>query len=93
MGVVRGVRYFGLERDTGPEMYMPLRQTGDYQTVDLVVRGAVPTARLVPAIRAALSVRPGLPAVGFRSMEQLGARSVFTRRLWCGCSSGLPASG
>jgi putative ABC transport system permease protein len=30
VGVVGGVSYFGLDRDSGPEMYMPLR-TGDYR--------------------------------------------------------------
>ena len=81
VGVVTDVRYFALERDTGQEMCMLLRQTGDYQTVDLVVRSAVPPASLIPGIRAALKrADPGLPAVEFRTMEQLVARSVFTRR-------------
>ena len=82
VGVVNDVRYFALERDTGQEMYMLLKQTGDYQTVDLVVRSAVPPASLIPAIRAALKrADPGLPAVEFRTMEQLVDRSVFTRRI------------
>ena len=82
VGVVNDVRYFALERDTGQEMYMLLRQTGDYETVDLVVRSAVPPASLIPGIRAALKrADPGLPAVDFRTMQQLVDRSVFTRRL------------
>jgi predicted permease len=82
IGVVNDVRYFALERDTGQEMYMLLRQNGDYQTVDLVVRSAVPPASLIPGIRAALKrADPGLPAVEFRTMEQLVERSVFTRRI------------
>jgi predicted permease len=82
VGVVNDVRYFALERDTGQEMYMLIQQTGDYQTVDLVVRSAVPPASLIPGIRAALKrADPGLPAVDFRTMEQLVDRSVFTRRL------------
>ncbi len=82
VGVVNDVRYFALDRDTGQEMYMLLRQTGDYQTVDLVVRSAVPPASLIPGIRAALKrADPGLPAVEFRTMAQLVDRSVFTRRI------------
>jgi predicted permease len=82
VGVVNDVRYFALERDTGQEMYMLLRQTGDYQTVDLVVRSAVPPASLIPSIRAALKrADPELPAVEFRTMDQLVDRSVFTRRI------------
>lgn len=80
-GVVDEVRYFALERDTGQEMYMLLRQTGDYETVDLVIRSAVPPASLIPGIRAALKrADPGLPAMDFKTMEQLVDRSVSTRR-------------
>jgi hypothetical protein len=82
IGTVNDVRYFALERDAGQEMYMLLRQTGDYHTVDLVVRSAVPPASLIPGLRAALKrADPGLPAVEFRTMEQLVNRSVFTRRI------------
>jgi predicted permease len=82
IGVINDVRYFALDRDTGQEMYMHLGQTGDYQTVDLVVRSAIAPASLIPGIRAALKrADPGLPAVEFRTMEQLVDRSVFTRRI------------
>jgi predicted permease len=81
VGVVGGVSYFGLERDAGIEMYLPLRQTGDYAVVDLVVRSQRPAASLMPAVRAALArVDPQLPATEFRTMEQLVDRSVFARR-------------
>ena len=82
VGVVYYVRYFDLERDTSQEMYMLLRQTGNYQTVDLVVRSAVPTAGLIPAIRLALKRADStLPGVEFRTMDQLLDRSVLIRRL------------
>jgi predicted permease len=80
VGVVGDVRYFGLDRDTDFEMYMPL-STGDYQSVDLVVRAAVPPAALASGIRAALHrVDPTLPVAEFRTMQQLVDRSVFARR-------------
>ncbi len=80
VGVVGDVRYFGLDRDADLEMYMPLR-TGDYQSVDLVVRAAAPPAALVSGIRAALHrVDPTLPVAEFRTMQQLVDRSVFARR-------------
>lgn len=82
VGVATDARYFSLDRDSGAEMYMPLRQTGDYEVVDLVVRASGPPARLVPAVRAALKgVDPDLPATQFRTLEQLIDRSVFARRL------------
>ena len=94
IGLVNDVRYFTLERDTGQEMYMLLRQTGDYETVDLVVRSAVPPASLIPGIRAALKrADPGLPAVEFRTMEQLVNRAVFTRRISVQLLAGFAAFG
>ena len=80
VGVVGDVRYFGLDRGTDPEMYMPLR-TGDYQSVDLVVRAGVPQLALASGIRAALHrVDPNLPVAEFRTMQQLVDRSLFARR-------------
>jgi putative ABC transport system permease protein len=80
VGVVGDVRYFGLDRDTDLEMYMPLNG-GDYQSVDLVVRAAVPPVALASGIRAALHrVDPTLPVAEFRTMQQLVDRSVFARR-------------
>ena len=80
VGVVGDVRYFGLDRDTDIEMYMPLR-TGDYQSVDLVVRAAVPPATLAAGMRAALRrFDPALPVAEFRTMGELMDRSVFARR-------------
>jgi hypothetical protein len=75
IGIVTDVRYFALGRHTGQEMYMLLRQTGDYQTVDLVVRSMVPPASLTPGIRAALKI--GLPAAW------MGAKAI-SGLLFCG---------
>jgi predicted permease len=81
IGVVRGVRYFGLEQDSGAEMYLPIRQTSDFTSVDLVIRGLRSPTELAPRIRAALrSIDPNLPATEFRTMRQLVDRSVFARR-------------
>ena len=93
VGVVGGVRYFGLDRGLDPEMYMPLRN-GDYQSVDLVVRGAIPPTTLAAGVRAALrSVDPNLPTVEFRTMEQLVDRSVFARRFTVLLVAGFAAFG
>jgi predicted permease len=80
VGVVGDVHYFGLDRGTDPEMYLPL-SVGDYQSVDLVVRAAGPPVALASGIRAALHrVDPTLPVAEFRTMQQLVDRSVFARR-------------
>ena len=81
VGVVNDVRYFALERDTGQEMYMLLRQTGDYQTVNLVVRARLlQQASKSPASSGAEACRC-CAAGRIRTMEQLVDRSVLTRRL------------
>ena len=93
VGVVGGVRYFGLDRGLEPEMYLPIR-TGDYQSVDLVVRGAIPTTALAAGVRAALRrIDPNLPTVEFRTMQQLVDRSVFARRFTVLLVAGFAAFG
>ncbi len=81
IGVVGGVRYFGFEKESGPEVYFPIRQNGDFSSVDLVVRSTTSPELLAGAVRTALrSVDPNLPAASFRTMDQLVDRAVFARR-------------
>jgi predicted permease len=94
VGVVGDVRYFGLDRGLDAEMYMPMRQTADYESVDLAVRGAVSPTALAAGVRAALRrVDPNLPTVEFRTMEQLVDRSVFARRFTVLLVAGFAAFG
>ncbi len=46
VGVVVDVRHMALESVGGPEMYLPMRQTGDYSAMNLVVRTVIPPERL-----------------------------------------------
>jgi predicted permease len=81
VGVVRDVRHLALEKESGFEMYLPIRQTNAYSSVDLVVRGAHSAADLASAVRAALSpLDPTLPANEFRTIQGLVDRSVSPRR-------------
>ena len=80
-GVVGDVRHLALEKGSGSEMYLPIRQTTDYSSVDLVVRTTLPPAALAPAIRAALKpLDPNLPAKEFRTVQQLVDRATSPRR-------------
>src|SRR6202035_2851925 len=45
IGVVADVRHEALEKAGGSEMYLPMRQTGDYSAMNLVVRTVVPPER------------------------------------------------
>lgn len=81
VGVVGDVRHLALEQASGCEMYLPIRQTNDYSSVDLVVRTALPPAALASAIRGALKpIEPNLPANEFRTLQQLVDKAVSPRR-------------
>jgi predicted permease len=81
IGVVGGVRYFGFEKDAGLEVYFPIRQTDNFSSVDLVVRGSGSPAVLAADVRTALrAADPNLPAAEFRTMDELVDRAVFARR-------------
>ncbi len=81
VGVVGDVRHQALEETGGGEMYLPLRQTGDYAAVDLVVRTSLPTDGLAAAVRAVLRpIDPDLPAAEFRTLQELVDKAVSPRR-------------
>ena len=82
VGVVGDVRHLALEQASGSEMYLPIRQTQDYGSVDLVVRTSLPAAPLAGAVRVALApIEPNLPAHEFRTLQQLVDKAVSPRRL------------
>jgi predicted permease len=81
VGVVGEARYFSLERRSGPEMYMPIRQTGDFRVVNLVVRSNTPATTLAAALRTAMArVDPNVPVADVQSLGQLVDHTVFPRR-------------
>jgi ABC-type antimicrobial peptide transport system permease subunit len=62
-------------------MYLPIRQTNDYPSVDLVVRTALAPADLAAAVRGALKpIEPNLPLNEFRTLQRLVDKSVSPRR-------------
>jgi predicted permease len=81
VGVVADVRHASLEAASGPEMYLAMRQTGDYAAMQLVVRTALPPDSLAAGIRTALRpVDPNLPVREFVTFEDLVDRAVSPRR-------------
>jgi predicted permease len=81
VGVVADVRHEALEKVGGSEMYLPMRQTGDYPAVELVVRTALPPDRLASAVRAALRpIDPNLPVGEFKTLQELVDKAVSPRR-------------
>jgi ABC-type antimicrobial peptide transport system permease subunit len=62
-------------------MYLPMRQTGDYAAIQLVVRTALPPDSLAAALRTTLRpVDPNLPVREFQTLQDLVDRAVSPRR-------------
>jgi predicted permease len=81
VGVVGDVHHGGPELSGGSEMYLPMRQTGDYAAMRLVVRTALPSDSLAAAIRMALRpIDPNLPVTEFQTMQGLVDKVVSPRR-------------
>ncbi|MEX2301304.1 MAG: ABC transporter permease [Bryobacterales bacterium] len=81
IGVVQNVRHSSLEEESGNEMYMNIRQQGDWGAIDVVVRTKMPVESIAPGIRAALrSLDPTLPTSDFQTLGQIVDRAVSPRR-------------
>ena len=81
VGVVSDVRHIALEQEAGAEMYIPMRQTGDYSAVQLVARGSIGAPAMAAAIRNALRpLDPSLPANEFQVLRDLVDKSISPRR-------------
>ena len=87
IGVVANVRHGSIEEAGGNEMYLDYRQSGDWSTMEMVVRSRRPAESLVPDVRAALAdYDTALPTGGFYQLERLiddavGPRAFITRLL------------
>jgi predicted permease len=81
VGVVGDVRHLSLEKDAGLELYFPIRQTGDFSSVDLVVRAKTAPETLAGALRATLvPLNADIAANEFRPLETLVDKAVSPRR-------------
>ncbi len=81
VGVVADVRHKALEKAGEAQLYLPMRQTGDYSAMNLVVRSVIPADRLAASVRTALKpIDPDLPVSEFRTLEDLVDKAVSPRR-------------
>ncbi len=81
VGVVGDVRHMALEKGSGLEMYIPIKQCQDYGSVDIVVRSTLPLAALTSHIETSLRpIAPDLPKGGMRPLTQLVDHAVSPRR-------------
>lgn len=81
VGIVADVRHTALETAGGSELYLPMRQTGDYAAMQLVVRTTLPPDSLTAGIRIALRpLDPNLPVREFQTLQDLVERAISPRR-------------
>ena len=81
VGVAGDVHHLTLERGAGSEFYLPIRQTQDYGSVDLVVRTNLPPRELAVRVREALRpIEPNLPTSGLRTLQELVDKAASPRR-------------
>ena len=78
--MVSDVRHLALEQASGCEMYLPIRQTGDYSAVNLVLFGPFFPLNW-PRLFVALFPRLiAMPANDFQPMQQIVDKAVSPRR-------------
>jgi predicted lysophospholipase L1 biosynthesis ABC-type transport system permease subunit len=81
VGVVADVRHEALEKASGSEMYIPMRQTPDFAAMQLVVRTALPPESVAAGLRTALRpIDPNLPVRDLVNLQDLVDRAVSPRR-------------
>ncbi|HEX3748302.1 MAG TPA: ABC transporter permease [Bryobacteraceae bacterium] len=81
VGVASDVRHLALEQGSGNEIYLPIRQTRDYSSVDLVIRATVPLSSLATPVRRTLrELDPTIPANQFHDLQGLVDNAVSPRR-------------
>jgi predicted permease len=81
VGVVDDVRHSSLEEGAGLEAYLPLTQSQDWGSLELVVRSRLPLKTVVPGVRRALrELDPTLPTAEFRALESFVEQAVSPRR-------------
>ncbi|MEO1369285.1 MAG: FtsX-like permease family protein, partial [Acidobacteriota bacterium] len=80
------------ETDSGPEVYLPVAQTGDYGSLDLVVRSELPLDAIRGGVAAAIrSVDPSMPTHDVSTMVHVVDRAVSPRRFTLTLLSGFAA--
>jgi putative ABC transport system permease protein len=80
VGIVADVKHWGLDQKVNPEIYLPLPQALSW-SMTLVIAADGDPASLAAALRDCLrAIDPNLPLNGVRTMEEVAAVSVASRR-------------
>ena len=81
VGVVKDVRQFELTADPKPQMYLPYKQRGFFESRDLVVKTEVDPASLAATVRQAVwEIDKDQPVSNIRTMEEILLESIDRQR-------------
>jgi predicted permease len=80
IGIVADVRHSGLDRPAAPELYLPLAQYVWNQLTFVLATEGHPSAFAAAARDQLRAIDPDLPLSRVRTMEEVAARSVASRR-------------
>jgi ABC-type antimicrobial peptide transport system permease subunit len=85
VGVVADVRHVSPEAGPGVQVYMPMTQLWDFNTVDMVVRSPRPTEQVVGAVASALrEMDSSMPTREFWTVRSTVDRALSARRFTLG---------
>lgn len=95
VGVVGDIKVRGLERESEPQVYMPVTQQRRlyfYSPKDLVIRANVPVATLIPSVRGIVAgADPELPIMALQTLEQVVTAETAPRVVQLRVLSGFAA--
>ena len=92
VGVVHDSRYSGVKQDMRPVYFFPYRQDTTIGSLAFYVRSTLPSATLMPQIRAALAhIDRNLPVMGLKTMPQQLRDNVYLDRMTSTLSAAFAA--
>jgi putative ABC transport system permease protein len=90
VGVVGDVRHLSVEEAAGDEVYLPLRQVFDFESLTLVVRTTLEPTALVRTLRSVLTpVAPKLATNEVQTLDEVVDRAISPRRFFTALLGGF----
>ena len=82
VGVVQHIEKYGVDRESGPQLYRPAMQGPGGFAFTFALRTTVEPASLIASVRQVyLEVSPTVPVFDFQTMNERFAASIWSRRL------------
>jgi predicted permease len=90
VGIVGDVKHLSVEGAAGDEVYLPLRQIGDYSSLTLIVRTNIEPTALAKSLRVVLApLAPNLATNEVRTLDDVLDRAISPRRFFTSLLGGF----